>query len=147
MRVLCFWEKGRFFHKIWEWEHSVSFFKRMDVFLTKHGHVSSYFYVKNWKKRASFFLAYDVLEFWQNCCFFTKYRHGSRGFFMKNLTWEHSVFERMDVFLTKYGHEKSVFFLENVRVFDKNAYEGSKFYGKSCKIKGILLTFLAHNLM
>ena len=33
---------------------------------------------------------------------------------IEKMTWEHFVFKRVDVFLTKYGHE-SYWFLENGR--------------------------------
>ena len=53
--------------------------------------------------------------------FFEKISAWEYGEFMKNKkkkTWEHFVFKRVDVFLTKRGDE-SYFFLENGRFFDK----------------------------
>ena len=48
--------------------------------------------------------------------FFTKYAHENRGFYEKldANDMKHRVFERMDVFSTKYGHESGMF-LENGR--------------------------------
>ena len=66
---------------------------------------------------------------------------------IKKKTWEDGFFERIEVFLTKYGHEKSVFFREWT-FFDKMwAWELWFFREKSEKKKGILLTFLAHPIM
>ena len=50
-----------FFDKIWELEHCV--FERTDVFSTKYGHESSYFFLKNQKKGHPVdFLAKNVEE-------------------------------------------------------------------------------------
>ena len=56
------------------------------------------------------------------------------GFFLTNLkkkmTWEHSVFERMDIFLREYGLE-SRFFVENGRFFTKYGHKSSDFFVNS----------------
>ena len=59
MRALCFKESGRFFDKIWTWE---LFVFRERTFLTKYGHKSSDFFVRNRKKRASYWLFWPIIE-------------------------------------------------------------------------------------
>ena len=49
IRSPCFWENVHFFKKIWKWRYRV--FWRMDVFLTKYGHESSDFFVRNRKNK------------------------------------------------------------------------------------------------
>ena len=71
---------------------------------------------KNGKKGnpIEFFVPYYIVVMTE-MTFFNKYGHDWIGFLMKNLkkmTWEHCVFERMDIFFTKYGHENNVFFKE-----------------------------------
>ena len=53
---------------------------------------------------------------------------------------EHRVFERMDVFSTKYGHESEMF-LENRRFFTKYGHESSDFFVKNRKTKTSYLLF------
>ena len=61
------------------------------------------------------FLAKNVEELcWQNWCFLTKYRHGSRGFLMKILKWEHCVLMKIDVFLTIWSCEECALYRMNV---------------------------------
>ena len=78
------------------WEHRV--FERMDVFLTKDGNESIVF-LREWTY-------FDKM--W--ACEQLFLRENLEK--LKKMIWEHGVFERMDVFLTKYGHKKSLF-LEN----------------------------------
>ena len=97
MRKVCFLENGRS--------------------LTKCGHDSCDFFVKNRKKKGHpidfFGPSYNVvlteLTFfyqiwaWQQMVFHEK---------IKKMTWEHSVFQRMDDFWIKYWYESIVFFGE-----------------------------------
>ena len=106
-------------------------------YMTKYGHETCDFFMKNRKKGHPIdFLAHN------QCCFdridvffWTKYRHGSRGFFMKFLkksTWEQSVFEKIDVFWRNMGVRR-VCSLENARFSDKNAHVSSNFFVKNRK--------------
>ena len=77
------------------------YFQRMDVFLTNYGHESSHIVVKSRGKKASYWFFcpwYSIVltEF----TFLTKYGYDNRGFswMFKKMTWEHSVFERMEFF-------------------------------------------------
>ena len=140
LRAVCFFENRRIFDKIWAWEQRFFLSKsekkevsydflaykkwaldqrvlyRIDVFLTKYGHESNFLREKIKKKGIlSTFLAHEIESFSQNWRFSTKYGHDSRGIFMKvlkKMTLEHNVFERMHVFLTKYGNESCLFFRE-----------------------------------
>ena len=74
--------------------------------------------------------------FWQNWRVFDK----------KKITWERSVFERMDVFLTNYGHESNVS-LRGWTFFDKIWAWKYWYFREKLEKKDILLTFLAHNIV
>ena len=128
-KALCFLESGRCFDNTWAWEQI--------------------FFVKNWKKRTSYWLFWPIFiikcSFYRINVFLTKHRHDSNEFFMKNLdtmSWEHHVFERMDVFLRKFGNESIVFYFLREWTFFLTKYGqvGSYFYVKNWK-KGHPLTF------
>ena len=53
---------------------------------------------------------------------------------------EHSIFGRMDVFLTKYGHESNVFFRE-LAIFWQNMGIRSVIFHEKSEKKGIRFTF------
>jgi len=58
----------------------------------------------------------------------------------KKMKWEHFVFERMNVFLMKYGHESSVV-LRKWMFFNKIWVWEHLFFCEKSEKKGILLTF------
>ena len=113
------------------WENRV--FERLDVLFTKYEHESSLFYrewallsyglremIFSWKlrkKRASYLLFWSIMycRFDRINVFLDQIWAWQQEVFhkiLKQITWKHIVFERMNVFLTKYGHEISVFFSE-----------------------------------
>ena len=53
---------------------------------------------------------------------------------------EHSIFGRIDVFLTKYGHESNVFFRE-LAIFEQNKGIRSVIFHDKSEKKGIQFTF------
>ena len=124
-----FLREQTFFHETWTWEQCV--LSKIDVLVIKYGYESSDFFVKNQKKRASYGLLWPIKYFgferidvfWQNI--------GMRvwGVYdkLKKKTWEHCVFKRVDVFLTKRGDE-SYFFLENERFLTKYGHKSSNFF-------------------
>ena len=104
----------------------------MDSFLTKFGHESSYFFVKNQEKGASYWHFEPIIQF---------------------------SYDRIDVFVTTYGLEsrgswkinkknciRTVCFLKNGSFDTKYGHESGDFSVKKRK-KGILLTLMAHNLV
>ena len=85
--------------------------------------------------------------FWENARFFDQiwaWQQGGFLYYIENRTWKHRVFERMGVFLTKYGHESVVFFREWTLFWQYMGMRADIFREKSEK-KDILLTFLTHN--
>ena len=64
--------------------------------------------------------------------------------YLKNITWEHRVFERIDDFLTKYRNESIVLLREWKSFWQYMGMRADIFREKSEK-KDILLTFLTHN--
>ena len=114
---------------------SYLFFTEWTVFLTIYRHESIDFFVKNREKKGILLnlLAHNKVYFWQNWRFLTNYMHAGRGFsweiwkkmtleqcfwekrrfFDKIWAWELSVFQRLDVFLTEYGQERSDFFVKS----------------------------------
>ena len=114
-----FWENGHFFTTYYGHESYV-FLENGLFFLTKYERESSDFFIKKHGKRACYclfwpieyssfnrigFFFFDQLWAWQQGVFHEK---------VEIMTWEHRVFERIGVFLTKYGNENRVF-LENRR--------------------------------
>ena len=84
--------------------------------------------------------------FWQYWRFFDQIRSWKQGVCHENfekMTQEHSVFERMAVFLTKSRLESSVLFGEWTFFYKIWAWKRWFFREKSEKM-GIILTFLAH---
>ena len=98
LRAVCSLENSRTSDKIWVWEQRV---------LREESEKKGILWT---------FMAHQVFRFWQNRRFLTKYRRESLRCLwkIKKKTWEHCVFKRVDVFLTKLGDE-SHFFLENER--------------------------------
>ena len=114
IRTPCFWGNGRVFYKIGQ--DSSEFFWRKEGFLTKYGHESSYFFVKNRRKnKASWFFwsiiyrSFDRIDVsWPKRAWQHEVFHKKSG-----KKWhENCIFERKVVLLTKYMHERSVFFRE-----------------------------------
>ena len=127
---------------------------RVNVFLTKCKLLnkiwvkSIYFSVQNRKK---------WLCYWFFCCvilteltFFGPNMGMTAGVFSfkiwKKITWEQCVFEKMDNFPTKYGHESRVFFREWAFFWQKVGMRAVIFWWKISK-KGILFTFVSHNIV
>ena len=100
MRAECLLKNGRFFEEKYAWEqlffskrlkkkgYPIDFFdpeyysvvlRELTFFLTKYGHDSMGFFMKNLKKN-------DIREpcFWENGRFFRKYGHESDDFSVKN---------------------------------------------------------------
>ena len=77
--------------------------------------------------------------------FLTRYGHGSRGFSLKKMRWEHCVFEGMGIFWHNICITKSVF-LEKRCFLTKYEHGSSVFLWKS-EDKGILLTFAAYKIV
>ena len=129
LRAVCSLENIRTCDKIWVWEQR--FFREE---LEKKGHLMDFY-------------GPSSIVVLTELTFFDKISAWEYGKFMKNKnkkqTWEHFVFKRVDVFLTKRGDE-SYFFLENGRFLIKYGHQSSNFSWEIGK-KGILLTFLAHN--
>jgi len=126
LRAVCCLENRRTYDKIWVWEQR--------------------FFREDSEKKAILwtFMAHQVFWFWQNWRFLTKYRRESMRCLwkIKKKTWEHRVFKRVDVFLTKRGDE-SHFFLENEHFLTKHEHKSSNFFFVRNRKKGIILTFLA----
>ena len=126
------------------------FLRERMFFLTKYGHESIDFFVKNREKNGILLtlLAHKQYSFDRIYIFLTKFGHENRGFFikiLKQITLEHYVFERIDVLLPIYGHESIVFLRMDV-FLTKYGHENRYFswkIGKNC----ILLTVLAHNIV
>ena len=109
-------------------------FERMDVILTNYGHESYMFFTEwtvflqkmamrwehsffhdNREKSASYWLFWPIIEYSFNRVgvFLTNMWMTKGGFswkVWKKTSLEHRISERLDVFLTKYGHESYVFF-------------------------------------
>ena len=66
--------------------------------------------------------------------------------FEKKSTWEHRVFERMDVFLTNMGM-RAVCFLENRRIFDKILAWEQWFFREKAEQKGHPIDFYDHKIV
>ena len=144
------------------WEHRV--FEIMDVFLTKYGHESSVIFLEwaffwqnmgmrvdifSWKignKGASFRLFWPIIycSFDKIDVFFDQIWACQHGVFhekFEKMTWEHCIFKRMNVFLTKYRHWSSVFFREWTFCWQNLGMRASIFLWKIWK-KGIRMIFL-----
>ena len=69
------------------------FFLENERFLTKYGHKSSIFFVRNRKKRASYWLFWPIIEcsFDRIYVFLTKFGHESSGFFVKSRKKGHPI--------------------------------------------------------
>jgi len=129
MRAECFWENEHFFDKIRTEE---MFFKRIDVFLTKYGHESNYFFFEKissyWPFWGTIECSFDRLDaFWPIMCM-TEGRFSYT--IWKKMTWEHRFlrkwtffynilwawelrfFREWTFFLTKYERESSDFFIK-----------------------------------
>ena len=70
--------------------HESCLFIENGRFLTKYGHESSDFFVRNWKKRASYLFLWPIMaiidcSFDRIDVFLTNHVHDSRGFSMKKL--------------------------------------------------------------
>ena len=146
-----FWEIGLFSDKIWAWDLWV--FHRIDGFLTKTGNESIHFFVKNQKKRASYWLFSPIIEltfgrisvfsvFWP---IMWMMKDGFSWKISKNKNvirapyfWENRHF------LTKYVHESYLFFRDWTS-FGQNMGERAVIFSWFSWKKGILWTFLAHN--
>ena len=66
--------------------------------------------------------------------------------FEKKSTWEHCVFERMDVFLTNMGM-RAVCFFENIRIFDKIFSWEQWFFREKAEQKGHPSDFYDHKIV
>ena len=125
-----------FFDNILTWEQCVFYW--MDVFFTKYGHERGDFSLNSEKKDILLtFLIHNIMQFWLNWRFFYQiwYGHESSEVFiqLKKMTQEHSIFERLDVFSTKYRHKSNVFF-ERMDVFLTNhGYWSRNFFVKNRK--------------
>ena len=108
-------------------------------FLIEYGHESSILSWKFGKKRGILFTFWPIVLteltfFWLNMGM------TGRGFSMKNLkkmTWEQRVFERMNGWLIKHGHESSVFF-RDLMFFWQNMGTRADILSLKIRTKGIL---------
>ena len=66
--------------------------------------------------------------------------------YFEKMSLEHHVFERMDFFGQNTGMRAGCS-RENRRFLTKYGHESSNFFMKIRKKRGILLTFLAHNIV
>ena len=66
--------------------------------------------------------------------------------YLKKIIWEYRVFERRDVFLTKYGHESNVFF-SKLKFFWQNMGTRKVIFSWKIDKKGHPIDFLAHIIL
>ena len=138
IRTLCFWWSWRFF-----WQNMgmrAVHFLRIDVFLPN---IDIKALIFKWiilnKSIPCLLLPLILCSFDRIYSFWTKHGHGNIGFLMKNLkqmTWEHRVFERMDVFSSKYWIQSSLLLRE--RTFFYKICKKSPCAYKWSQIKNIM---------
>ena len=130
----CIFERADVFFTIWAWEQCV--FQKIDVFVTIRALERLVFLYKSEKKREQF-------------TFLTTYGHDNRVSFMKNLkkrkTWEHCFWKNVRFFWQNVGKRGA--FFRKWTFFDKMWAWEQYFFREKSEKKGILLTFLPHNIV
>ena len=126
------------------------FFREWTIFLTKYGHESIDFFVKNRKKRASYWLFWPIILVLTELTSFDYIWACQQGVFHEKFEKNYmtaSCFWEKGRFFDKIWAWEQFVFLENGRFFDKIWAWVLFFFREKSEEKGIILTFLTNNIV